>query len=228
MGECPGRPEPVVIRVENLEHVYDGRRVLQLPAWELAAGEPCLILGASGSGKTTLLHLLAGLLRPTRGRIFVAGQELGALTPDAMDRFRGARIGFVPQRFRLLGSLSVMDNVLLAQHLGGARSDPARVRQVLEGLGLGDRRNAHPHTLSHGQAQRVAVARALINRPPLLLADEPTSNLDDANAAQVLALLREQAAAVGATLVIATHDGRIRDAVPHRLELKAGAAEAVR
>lgn len=217
-----------MIRVEELEQAYEGRRVLHLPAWELGAGEHCLILGASGSGKTTLLHLLAGLLRPTRGRIVVAGQELGALSADRLDRFRGARIGFVPQRFRLLGSLTVLENVLLAQHLGGLPQEPARVREVLEGLGLGGRLKAHPHALSHGQAQRVAVARALINRPPLLLADEPTSNLDDDNAAQVLALLREQATRVGATLVIATHDGRIRDAVPHRLELRAGEPEAVR
>jgi putative ABC transport system ATP-binding protein len=117
-----------------------------------------------------------------------------------------------------------MDNVLPAQHWRRP-SDPARVRQVLEGSAR-DRRHAHPHTLSHGQAQRVAVAaRSSTGRPPP--ADEPTPTRR-ANAAQVLALLREQAAAVGATLVIATHDGRIRDAVPHRLELKAGAPEAVR
>lgn len=215
-----------MVRVEGLEQEYDGRRVLHLPDWGLEPGEPCLVVGASGSGKTTLLHLLAGLLRPTRGRIVVAGQELSALSADAMDHFRGRNIGFVPQRFRLIGSLSVQDNVELARHLGGVRDEPGRVRALLDGLGLGDRRHALPHALSHGQAQRVAVARAVVNRPPLLLADEPTSNLDDDNALQVLELLKSQAAEVGATLVIATHDGRIRDAVARRLELRAGEAVA--
>lgn len=208
-----------MIAVEGLRHRYGDRQVLALDAWRAAVGEHWLVLGASASGKTTLLGVLGGLLRPTAGRVMVAGQDLAALSGAELDRFRGRNVGFVPQKLHLIPSLDVEANLVLAQYLAGLPKDRARVREVLGALGLADRLSAKPAELSHGQAQRVAVARAVVNRPRLILADEPTSNLDDAHCAQAIELLESQAAACGATLVVATHDQRVRARFAHRVEL---------
>ena len=207
--------------IQNLTHAYNGATVLNVASWQAEQGAQWLMLGPSGSGKTTLLHVLAGILRPTSGQVAVANQDLIALAPSALDRFRGKHIGIVLQRLHLIDSLSVLNNLLLAQYLAGEPQNASRVREVLTRLDLGDKANARPHELSHGQAQRVAVARAVVNRPKLLLADEPTSNLDDTRCMQVLDLLLTQAKACGATLVIATHDQRIKSRVPNHYELKA-------
>ncbi len=209
--------------LQQITHDYDGATVLRVPAWSAAQGEHWLLLGPSGSGKTTLLHILAGILAPTAGRVALAGQDLRALTPAELDRFRGQQVGIVLQRLHLISSLTVAQNLQLAQYLAGLPQDDARVRQVLAGLDLADKAQARPHELSHGQAQRVAVARAVVNRPRVLLADEPTSNLDDARCAQALDLLLAQAADCGATLVIATHDQRIKARVAHHYDLGAAA-----
>jgi putative ABC transport system ATP-binding protein len=209
--------------INNLQHSYDGQNVLAVDAWHAAQGEHWLLLGPSGSGKTTLLHALAGILRPVAGGIVVAGQDLAALSQSALDHFRGRNLGIVLQRLHLMHSLNVLDNVLLAQYLAGLPQDRRRAGEVLAGLGLADKAAAKPHELSFGQAQRVAVARAVINGPRLLLADEPTSNLDDVHCMQVLELLLSQARACNATLVIATHDQRIRTRVANQFELEARA-----
>jgi ABC-type lipoprotein export system ATPase subunit len=206
--------------LSDLVHAYDGEEVLRVGSWEAGQGAHWLVLGPSGSGKTTLLHVLAGILRPSEGSVSIAGQDLAALGPAALDRFRGRHIGIVLQRLHLISSLTVLNNLLLAQYLAGLPQDHGRVREVLEELDLGGKSRAYPHELSFGQAQRVAVARAIVNRPRLLLADEPTSNLDDARCLQALELLRSQARACNATLVIATHDQRIRARVDHHFELK--------
>lgn len=190
--------------LKDVRHRYGGRTVLQLERFEAAQGEKWLVLGPSGSGKSTLLHILSGLLKPSEGTVSVARP-----------------IGIVPQKLHLIASLSVEENLLLAQYLAGARQEPARAVQVLAGVGLAERAQARPHQLSHGQAQRVAVARAVMNRPQLLVADEPTSNLDDAHCAATLGLLESQAAECGATLVVATHDARAKERFTHRLELGA-------
>jgi putative ABC transport system ATP-binding protein len=205
--------------LRELIHAYDGKQVLRVPEWQVEQGAHWLVLGPSGSGKTTLLHILAGILRPTAGSATVAGKDLSALKPAELDRFRGQHIGLVLQRLHLIGSLSVMSNLLLAQYLSRLPQDRERVRDALASLDLGDKADALPHELSFGQAQRVAVARAMVNRPQLLLADEPTSNLDDARCLQALDLLQGQARACNATLVIATHDQRIRSRVPQHFEL---------
>jgi putative ABC transport system ATP-binding protein len=210
-----------VIFVEALRHRYGGSTVLALDAWRAGKGEHCLVLGASGSGKTTLLGVLAGLLRPSAGRVEVAGEDLTRLSGPALDRFRGRHIGFVPQKLHLIASLDVEGNLALAQYMAGVAQDRARVREVLAAVGLADRLQARPAQLSHGQAQRVAVARAVVNRPQVILADEPTSNLDDGHCAATLDLLESQATACGATLVIATHDQRAKSRVAARLELDA-------
>jgi ABC-type lipoprotein export system ATPase subunit len=162
-------------------------------------------------------------LRPSLGSVVVGGQNIGELSDSALDRWRGRHVGFVPQRLHLLASLSVLDNLLLAQYLAGAPSDPTAARAVLGALAVGDLALRMPVTLSQGQAQRVAIARAAINRPALLLADEPTAALDDANARAAAGLLAAQADAVGATLVVASHDGRIRDAFARRYDLEVAA-----
>ena len=207
----------------KLTHRYDGIEVLRVDAWSAAQGEHWLLLGPSGSGKTTLLHALAGILRPAAGRVVVAGRDLAAVRPAELDRFRGLHIGIVLQRLHLIASLTVMDNLLLAQYLAGAPQDRRRAGAVLASLDLAAKAEARPHELSFGQAQRVAIARAVVNRPQLLLADEPTSNLDDARCMQALELLQAQARACNATLVIATHDQRIKACVPNHYLLGAQA-----
>jgi len=205
--------------LEYLTHAYNGTEVLKVPAWRAEQGAHWLVIGPSGSGKTTLLHILAGILRPLAGAISIAGQDLMALKPAALDRFRGQHIGIVLQRLHLVPSLSVQKNLLLAQYLAGVMQDEARAHEVLSSLDIADKAHAYPHELSFGQAQRVAVARAVVNRPKLLLADEPTSNLDDARCAQAYALLESQARACGATLVIATHDQRIKARMSNHYDL---------
>jgi len=208
-----------LFELQGVSHAYDGAEVLRVDAWQAAQGEHWLLLGPSGSGKTTLLHALAGILRPAAGMVKVAGQDLGALGAQALDRFRGRHIGIVLQRLHLIPSLDVAHNLLLAQYLSGLPQDRGRVDEVLAGLDLADKGGAMPHELSFGQAQRVAIARAVVNRPQLLLADEPTSNLDDARCLQALELLQAQATACKATLLIATHDQRIKSRVAHHFDL---------
>jgi putative ABC transport system ATP-binding protein len=205
--------------IRNLRHAYDGAAVLDVPAWQVDQGSQWLLLGPSGSGKTTLLHVLAGILKPTAGSIGIAGQGLDTLSARELDRFRGRYVGIVLQRLHLMTSLKVLDNLLLAQYLAGLPQDCGRVEEVLGSLGLAGKAGAYPHELSFGQAQRVAVARAVVNRPKLLLADEPTSNLDDARCFQALELLQSQARACEATLVIATHDQRVKSRMPDQFVL---------
>lgn len=212
-----------MFEIRNLSHVYDSTEVLRVETWQVEQGSEWLVLGPSGSGKTTLLHVLAGILKPTTGSISVAGRDLGALAANELDRFRGRNIGLVLQRLHLMASLTVINNLLLAQYLAALPQDAGGARSVLAGLGLDDKTAAYPHELSFGQAQRVAVARAVVNRPKLLLADEPTSNLDDERCMQALQLLQSQARACNATLVIATHDQRIKARMPNQYTLGAQA-----
>jgi putative ABC transport system ATP-binding protein len=208
-----------VIEVSSLRQDYGGRAVLTLPSWRVARGAHSLIVGRSGSGKSTLLHVLAGIQRPSAGSVVVDGTALAMLSPAALDRFRGRTIGIVLQRLHLIRALDARENLRLAQRLAGYAIDDVRIEQVMSGLGLGDRLRAKPHELSYGQQQRVAIARAVINRPKLMLADEPTSNLDDDNCAEAINLLFDQARACGAALVVATHDARIRKLFDNELVL---------
>jgi putative ABC transport system ATP-binding protein len=211
-----------VLAIEDVAHRYGARVVLAISSWTVAPGQHSLILGPSGSGKSTLLHLIAGLLRPSRGRLHVAGQDLDALAPAALDGFRGRTIGIVLQRLHLIRALTVRDNLRLAQSLAGLPVSTEWIDRLLAELGLTALAMARPDRLSEGEAQRVAIARAVINRPTLILADEPTSALDDASCDAVFRLLHAQAEASGATLLIATHDARLKSHFRHRLELPAG------
>ena len=199
-----------MIAVRGLAHRYGQQQALHLSEWKVAQGERWLVLGPSGCGKTTLLHALAGLIRPSEGRVEIAGQDLSSLSGSMLDRWRGATVGIVLQALHLVKHLSVRDNLRLAQYLAHAPQDDARIADTLGALGVAEKSARRPSELSQGEQQRVAIARAVVNRPKLLLADEPTANLDDAAAAQVIDLLSEQAARHGATLVIATHDSRVK------------------
>ncbi len=208
-----------MLQLLGIRQRYGARQVLALERFEATAGEHWLVLGASGSGKTTFLNLVAGLLKPSDGEITVGGQALATLKGSELDRWRGRNVGIVPQKLHLVGSLDVLQNLLLAPYLAGLSSDPSRALRLLETLSLEEKAKAKPHQLSHGQAQRVAIARAVMNRPKLLLADEPTANLDDENCFASLELLKNQSRECGATLIVATHDQRVKQRFENRLEL---------
>ena len=208
-----------MIAVRGLAHRYGAVEALRLGEWKVAQGERWLVLGASGSGKSTLLHALAGLIQPTEGEIEVAGENVRRLEGGRLDRWRGTTVGIVLQALHLVKHLSVRDNLRLAQYLARVPQDDARINDTLAALGVATKAGRRPTELSQGEQQRVAIARAVVNRPKLILADEPTANLDDAAAARVVDLLSEQAARHGATLVVATHDARVKGKFRERLEL---------
>jgi putative ABC transport system ATP-binding protein len=197
-----------------------GRVFARLPDISLAATGSVALLGPSGSGKTTALLALAGLRRPAGGVIRVVDRDLWSGPQAERDRFRGRRIGLVFQTFHLIDALTVEDNLALAARCAGLAPDGARISELLERLGLSPLRRRRADRLSQGEAQRVAVARALVNGPVLVLADEPTSALDDENAAMLVALLRESVAGAGAALLIATHDRRVRDRVDQAVAME--------
>jgi putative ABC transport system ATP-binding protein len=181
---------------------------------EAEQGDQLLLRGPSGSGKSTLLALIAGLLTPRAGRVVVAGTDVGALARGERDAWRGRTLGFVPQRLHLSESLSVAENLALPSIAAGVPVDRPRIAALLERLGLSGLSARRPHELSVGQAQRVALARALMRSPRVLLADEPTANLDDPMSDAVIGLLDDAARENGATLLIATHDARVAARLP--------------
>jgi putative ABC transport system ATP-binding protein len=208
-----------MIAVRGLAHRYGAAEALRLPDWNVAQGERWLVLGRSGCGKTTLLHVLAGLVRPSEGEVNVFHTDILSLRGTRLDAWRGANVGIVLQALHLVRHLSVRDNLRLAQYLARQPQDDARIGDTLGALGIADKAARRPSELSQGEQQRVAIARAVVNRPRLLLADEPTASLDDPAAATVVDLLSEQAARYAATLVVATHDARVKGKFRERLEL---------
>jgi putative ABC transport system ATP-binding protein len=205
-----------VLSTDPIVHRFGNSTVLRAPPMELSADEHCALLGLSGSGKSTFLNVLAGILRPSEGAVRLDGEDLYPLK-GRDDRWRGRRIGMVPQRLHLLAALTAFENVALACYLAG--TPQGDVAPLLAELGLTQRSSARPSALSVGEQQRVAIARALVNRPRLLLADEPTSSLDDDNAQRALDLLLAAAQRAGALLIVATHDTRIRGRFRHQIEL---------
>ncbi len=210
-----------LIEIEGLSKLYPGGvRALEDVGFSVEPGEWLAVMGPSGSGKTTLVNLLGGLDTATSGRILFDGIELGGLTPAEYTRFRTEKVGFVFQQFHLVPYLTALENVLLAQYFH-SMTDEAQARRALEGVGLGHRLGHLPAQLSTGEQQRVAIARALINQPRLILADEPTGNLDEENEAVVMQLFHKLHRE-GHTLVMVTHDPVIGRLADRRLELQHG------
>ena len=195
-------------------------RALDDVGFEVASGEWIAIMGPSGSGKTTLMNILGGLDRPTGGRVVVDGTDVADLGERELTRYRAEKIGFVFQQFHLVPYLSAVENVMLAQYFHSV-ADEAEAARALVRVGLGDRLEHLPSQLSGGEQQRVAVARALINQPKLILADEPTGNLDEANEQTVLALLQDLHAS-GHTILVVTHSPAIGRMADRRIELAHG------
>lgn len=200
----------MLVDIRDLKAGYGTKTVVSLASLQIAQGEHTLLLGSSGCGKTTLLNVIAGIASPQAGQVTIEGTALNALSVSARDRFRGRHIGLVMQRLHLISALTVHKNLRLAQQLADVAIDEADMLKLLDKLGIADKLHRYPRELSQGEAQRVAIARAVINKPALILADEPTSALDDANCIAAINLLFAQADAYGATLIVATHDARIK------------------
>ena len=203
-----------LLEITNLTKTYDrpgggeAHRVVDVAAFALAAGEQRALRGESGSGKTTFLNLIAGILAPDGGSIRLDGRELATLGEAQRDRLRAGTIGYIFQTFNLLQGHTVLENVELGMAFGRG-VEPARAAALLQRVGLGDKLGHYPRQLSTGQQQRVAVARALANQPKLVLADEPTGNLDRRNAGEALALIREVCRESGAALLLVSHDEEV-------------------
>jgi putative ABC transport system ATP-binding protein len=208
-----------MINVANLSFSYSPANTIAFPSFSLNQGEHCLLLGSSGSGKTTLLHLLGGLLRGYTGNIQLDGVELSSLSESKLDAFRGKNIGFIFQKNHLISALTVEKNLGMASYLAGNAVNAEHTNDVLAELNLADKRKSSVLEISHGQAQRVAIARAVMNNPKIILADEPTSALDDQNCERVINLLLELASKHGSTLVVATHDQRLKSKITKHILL---------
>ncbi|WP_439608562.1 ATP-binding cassette domain-containing protein [Hydrogenophaga sp.] len=214
-----------MIESRGLQYAYPRSEPLRLGDVSVAQGGTLLLRGPSGSGKSTWLALAAGLLTPSAGEVVVAGQSVGALAAAARDAWRARHIGFLPQKLHLSEALTVADNLALAHFAAGQPVDRPAIAGALGALGLGALAARRPSQLSGGQAQRVALARAVLLRPRVILADEPTASLDDDACAAALALLRRSAGELDATLVIATHDARVWQALPHAQTLAFAVAQ---
>ncbi|MEU7865900.1 ABC transporter ATP-binding protein [Dactylosporangium sp. NPDC049140] len=213
-----------VVRLDGVRKEFGGTTALDGVTLTIGAGEAVAVMGPSGCGKSTLLNMIAGLDRPTAGLVEVHDEDLGRLSETGLALFRRRRIGMVFQFFNLLDDLSALDNVALAAQLMGIGARPARRRalELFDELGIGGRRNAYPAALSGGERQRVAVARALMNRPALLLADEPTGALDSRAGEQVMDLLLDLNQ-IGQTLLLVTHDHALAERCASRVvELRDG------
>ncbi|GAA3154528.1 ABC transporter ATP-binding protein [Streptomyces rameus] len=211
-----------VVRVSDLRKEYGDTVALNGVSLEIGAGEAVAVMGPSGCGKSTLLNMIAGLDRPSAGRVRVYGEDLGAMNETGLALFRRRRIGMIFQFFNLIDDLPTIDNVALAAQLTGTPTRQARRRalELLDELGIADRRNVYPAALSGGERQRVAVARALMNRPALLLADEPTGALDSHAGEQVMDLLIDLNE-LGQTLLLVTHDQTLATRCAGRLVMMA-------
>jgi putative ABC transport system ATP-binding protein len=227
----PPRHEPVAVAMEGVDlSLGTGRarvHILKQVSLQIAAGEAVGLVGPSGSGKSTLLMVMAGLERPNAGRVRIAGEELGRLDEDALARFRGRAVGIVFQSFHLIPTMTALENVAVPLELAGRADAMARARYELESVGLGDRFGHYPAQLSGGEQQRVALARALAPTPALLIADEPTGNLDEATGKEIMDLLFAKRAEHKSTLVLVTHDANLVKRCTRVVRMHSGQVEEV-
>jgi putative ABC transport system ATP-binding protein len=215
-----------MIEVQGLKKsIRNGSRIVDILKGvdlRIDAGQFVAIMGASGSGKSTLLGLLAGLDSPSEGRVLIDGTDISGMPEDTLAQVRGRKIGFVFQSYQLIPTLTAFENVLLPHELNGKGDGKARSRTLLESVGLGDRLHHYPVQLSGGEQQRVALARAFVVEPPIVMADEPTGNLDSSNGEHVLDLLMRRNRSEGTTLVLVTHDKQIADRADRVIVLRDG------
>lgn len=205
-----------MLKLENIKKSFvqpDKQQVpiLEVPSFEIGSGEQVVLIGPSGCGKTTLLHTIAGITNPDYGKVFLDNVELTKYSEATRDRIRANKLGYVFQTFNLLPAFSAYENVLLGMTFASKKKSPQRARKLLEQVGLGHRLGNKPHQLSVGEQQRVAVARALANKPALLLADEPTANVDPANQQQIVNLIKESCEAENIALLMVTHSMEVAD-----------------
>jgi ABC-type lipoprotein export system ATPase subunit len=208
-----------MITAEGLTYRYNKEVGIQFPDFSFQTGDQALILGQSGCGKTTLMHLISGLLKGQTGFVKIDDTDISKLSGSEMDRFRGKNIGIVFQTPHFIEALTVSENLEIAQTLAGHKKDKERVREVLSELSIEHKISSSVKDLSQGEKQRVSIARAIINKPSIILADEPTSALDDTNCEAVVQLLKQQAEKNKATLLIVTHDNRLKEVFTLKLIL---------
>ena len=208
-----------VLSVKDLEHSYDHRHFLSFPDFEMTENSNLLILGNSGVGKTTLLHLLALILPVQKGKINLNGQEINELSANKLAKFRAKNIGLIFQQSHFVNSLNALENLQLATYLGKTMVKNNQLNDLLKSLGLDDLKNKPVYQLSGGERQRLGIARALVNSPKIILADEPTSNLDDQNTEKVADLLLSSAANFKANLIIVMHDHRLKSKISNQIML---------
>ena len=208
-----------MLKTERLSFSYNSSHIFTFPDILLQQGEDLLILGDSGVGKTTLIQILSGLLSPQSGFVEMNGTRFQNLSSKSLDQFRGSQIGMVFQKSHFVRNLSILDNLLLSLYLSNKLQDKKSAINLLQEIGLSDKLNNMPDELSQGEQQRAAIATALIKKPDLILADEPTSSLDDNNCQKIITLLKDQASLTNAKLIIITHDQRLKDQFNTSIEL---------
>lgn len=208
-----------MLKTECLSFSYNSSHIFTFPDILLQQGEDLLILGDSGVGKTTLIQILSGLLSPQSGFVEMNGTRFQNLSSKSLDQFRGSQIGMVFQKSHFVRNLSILDNLLLSLYLSNKLQDKKSAINLLQEIGLSDKLNNMPDELSQGEQQRAAIATALIKKPDLILADEPTSSLDDNNCQKIITLLKDHASLTNAKLIIITHDQRLKDQFNTSIEL---------